>query len=1242
MQRNKSPVVDSNVESSSPEQQCNTNSTSTQVNIIDKGEDKSSVIVEFYGKRYRALVDTGASVSLIHRRITEHFPQNECPKSTQIKLRAATGDSIKVIGEMDLRFKLGKKYLNHTFIVADNIGKNVILGRDCLKEHEMKVDFGKNQLILPGQNVPLQNDIYMTSLVRVANKQVLLPQTSTIVWCKLNNQRPVNKDKEYCICAIETGFVNQEPGLMVSNSVSKIGRKRKFPVLICNNTNKRMKLNRGNVVAKIEDIEGDCVPLTEAIHSSTLEGDKQSLDLTSIPEEHREQLEKLLEKNSDLFAATDLELGRTEAITMKIDTGDHPPIRLKPYRTPINQREVVDKAINEMLEAKVIRRSTSSWSFPTLMVPKKDGGKRFCVDFRKLNAITRQYQWPLPHLDDIMVSFGKSRVFSSLDLKSGYWQVPMDEKDREKTAFVSHRGLFEFNCMPFGLTNAPSVFQELMTHVLDGINHFATAYLDDIVIYSPSVDEHLKHLSEVFDRLRTFGLKMKMSKCKFMEKQIKYLGFVVGENGIEVDPDKVRVIREMVPPTDVRGVRAFIGCVSYYRRFCPKFSEIATPLIKLTKKHAKFEWTDQCQVSFQRLKDLLAEAPTLIHADPTREYVLYTDSSDGCVGAVLCQNLGQGEQPVHYLSHKLSESQRKWPILEKEAYAIYYALQKLDHLLHGSVFTIRTDHKPLRYLFSSEMKNRKVQMWAIAISSYNCKIEYIKGKNNEQADMLSRLPHEECADKDQPKEVDVINSSRVAAKHLDSGKPTPDTVSVNKLELPDMVQEQKNDPELKKLRKTLESAVTSDSVKRRYALVDDLLYYLGHDNEEEPSMKLMIPEKYKEEVLNQYHDDCAHWSVEKTYTLIRQNYHWQGLHKAVVEYVNKCITCKVRSLKQNKVPLQKMDEVEYPGQKWSLDLVGPYPESVNGNKYALTAVDHYSSWAECWPIPNKRTENVVRIVIDELIPRFSVPEMILTDNGTEFTSHVFNDLCHELNITHVTTSPYHPRANSKVERFHRVLHDMLSKKTSRHLEMWDQYIPGVLQAYRIGINESTSFSPYFLMYTRDPVLPLDNILRPRRKYLGDDYHKVALERQHEAFMRVRRNLRKAKTRQKKYHDRNAKEIEYEIGDPVFYRNNTKESKLDDRWKSHYRVIEINSPVTCTIRNQLTGDVRKVNIEHLVKADLTDWPDIESRSGRRKATLVVPPKESDDEYKTAESEAYTDEDDIPLAKLRKRWYSNDDE
>ena len=287
---------------------------------------------------------------------------------------------------------------------------------------------------------------------------------------------------------------------------------------------------------------------------------------------------------------------------MHLNTGNHPPIKLKPYRTQLNNRKVIDQAIDEMMEAKIIQRSKSPWSFPVVIVDKKDGSKRFCVDFRKLNQITKPISYPLPVIDDILALLGKAKYFTSLDLKSGYWQVLMNENDKEKTAFACHKGLFEFNVMHFGLTSAPAVFQELMTIVLQDCEAFATAYLDDILIYAQSLEEHLLHIQNVFDRLKQHGLKLKLKKCQFLQNETNYLGFVINEKGIKPCEKKVQAIRTLPSPTCVKECRSFIGMCSYYRRFIPNFSEIAEPIIALTRKYAKFNWTEKCQKAFNFLK----------------------------------------------------------------------------------------------------------------------------------------------------------------------------------------------------------------------------------------------------------------------------------------------------------------------------------------------------------------------------------------------------------------------------------------------------------------------------------------------------------------------------------------------------------------------------------------------------------------------------------------------------------------
>ena len=311
---------------------------------------------------------------------------------------------------------------------------------------------------------------------------------------------------------------------MVSNSVARLSKNRNIPVMIVNSTNKTYKIKKGCVIAQLEKIEDETMITVSEVVKQGKENELETFDEIDAPDKYANQIKDLLRKNADLFATKDSDLSHTDTTRMNINTGDHSPIKLRPYRTPLNNRKVIDEAVDEMLDAKVIEASNSPWSFPVVIVDKKDGSKRFCVDFRKLNAITKPISYPLPLIDDILAQLGQAKFFTSLDLKSGYWQVLMDENDKEKTAFACHRGLFQFNVMPFGLTAAPAIFQELMAKVLQGLDRFTTAYLDDILIYSATFEDHLKHIQAVFDRLRDHCLKLKLKKCSFMKSETNYEG----------------------------------------------------------------------------------------------------------------------------------------------------------------------------------------------------------------------------------------------------------------------------------------------------------------------------------------------------------------------------------------------------------------------------------------------------------------------------------------------------------------------------------------------------------------------------------------------------------------------------------------------------------------------------------------------------------------------------------------------
>lgn len=554
----------------------------------------------------------------------------------------------------------------------------------------------------------LEEDLHIAYTVRMKRTYVLKPNTAKICIGKVRNSPDLPSGQDYEVQQVEKGFIVNEPGLRVINSVSTLKNNRTIAFLVVNKTDKHMKIYRHCLLAKIRSIQNNDVKMVNSVIQGQNIRDKIDFKDLKVTEKYMSEIQKLITENVDLFASKDSELGHTDTVKMKVDTGKHEPIKLKPYRTPINNRQIIDNAIDEMLEAGVIRRSRSPWSFPVVIVDKKDGSKRFCVDFRKLNQITVKNSFPLPLIDDMLTLLGNAKFFTSLDLKSGYWQVLMDESDREKTAFATHKGLFEFLVMPFGLSNAPAIFQELMSIVLQGLGHFAVAYLDDIMIFSETFAEHMEHLNTIFSRLRKHGLKLKLKKCSFLQAEKNYLGFVVDKHGIKPDPKKVEAIRSLPVPTSVRLVRSFIGMCSYYRGFIPNFSEIAEPIMNLTRKHAHFKWTPMHQNAFDYLKDNLSVVPLLVYPNPNQKYTLYTDASDMCIGACLtqeCDVYDAGNLPNVPIekpwSNKLNKTQCKWSTIEKEAYAIYYSLQKLDYYLHNAEFTIKSDHKPLKYLLDA-------------------------------------------------------------------------------------------------------------------------------------------------------------------------------------------------------------------------------------------------------------------------------------------------------------------------------------------------------------------------------------------------------------------------------------------------------------------------------------------------------------------------------------------------------------
>ncbi|MEW8546530.1 MAG: reverse transcriptase domain-containing protein [Candidatus Thiodiazotropha sp.] len=1101
-----------------------------------------------------------------------------------------------------------------------------------------------DKLRINGRYVDLVEDAYLQSLIRLKRSIKLKPQSALFCFGKLPKTFSSAGCSHLQIAGIDQCFASNFPGIMLANTITGAVRINKLPLLLINGTNQEVSLRRGSVIGRADPVVEKLVSgLTESIASVEQVKIEDTLSEFDSPSEFKPLVAELLNKNRDLFAAKDSDLTFTDTIKFKIDTGNAPPIRLRPYRIPLRNQPIVHKAVDEMLEAGIIRKSHSQYSFPVVIVDKKDGSKRFCIDFRALNKVTKPISWPLPLIDDVLSLLKGAKYFTSLDMKSGYWQILMDEKDREKTAFsVPGRGLFECNSLPFGLVNAPSVFQSLMAIVLEGLNSFCQAYLDDILIFSATIEDHLSHINQVFDRLRQHKLKLKLKKCSFFKQQTKYLGFVISADGIRPDPDKVKVMKNLPPPTTVKEVRGAIGMLSYYRRYIPNFAEIAAPIIDLTRKYAKFSWTPQCDRAFNFLKESLTIIPLLSYPDVNRGYVLYVDSSDTCIGACLAQPdeenetaesqanpYFKNEKPIYFLSHRLSRSQCKWPIIEKECYAIFYSLNKLNFYLAGASFVIRTDCKPLKYLLDADIKNRRVALWSLSIASYSCQIEYLPGECNTVADLLSRVPKDPNAPSggsssaeeslpeinDKTYEIGVLNSNQILPTERKQDatsetelldQPRPGIMTFN------MQDEQAKDPEIQEVLRQMQSGHASKTFLGKYIVIEGVLYFIS-ESDIRPRLRLFVPEHLRELVLETYHTKNGHVGIDKSWQTAKIKYYWPNMYKQFYSYIAQCIPCNERSTKCQKRPLETTEIPPYPFCKVALDISGPFDLSWSKNQYLVSFICLYSGYPESFATPDHKADTICQLLIDEVIARHGCMEQLITDNAPELVGETFEETLKALNIEHIRTTPYCPTSNGLIEHFNGTIKNIIAKYARDNPQSWDLYVPQSLAAARFSVNHSTGFSPHYLVYLTDPVLPLDNILRQRSKYMGEESHLQMLERQHQVFLSVHQNLKRARARQKKYADRGAKDVTFAVGQAVYYKNPLKGKKMSKRWFPYYRITAQLGKKTFLIRNQLNGQLKQAHSKQLQKANLNWKVPKTGPTGRpvRRSTLAKRPDDSAD-------------------------------
>ncbi|GFV99019.1 retrovirus-related Pol polyprotein from transposon 412 [Trichonephila clavipes] len=920
---------------------------------------------------------------------------------------------------------------------------------------------------------------------------------------------------------------------------------------------------KGEVLATCSPVTCVCKSSSLLLSNSPQQLTPDLLENAELSPEQKSSAERLFQEFEDVFSRNSSDIGHTTVTQHRIDTADHPPIKQHPRRLPFAKQEEVGTLLREMQENDIIEPSSSPWASPIVLVRKKDGSTRFCVDYRKLNDVTKKDSYPLPRIDDTLDTLSGHKWFSTLDLKSGYWQVEIHPEDREKQHSLPARD--------YGSSKS---------------------------CRGRTFEEHLQNIRKVLSKLSDANLKLNPSKCKFFQKEVNYLGHIISAEGVRTDPEKVSAVKNWKRPENLRELRSFLGLCTYYRKFVKGFSNIARPLHKLTESKQKFQWTKECEDSFLQLKEALTSSPILIYPQPDKPFILDTDASNESVGAVLSQEIDGQERVVAYWSKCLSKPERNYCVTRKELLAIVKAIEHFHHYLYGQKFLLRTDHASLTWLMNFRNTEGQVARWIQRLNEYYFDIRHRKGSSHGNADALSRRPcPENCR-----------HCSRVETKYdyairqiTTSTATPPDPWSDEKVR-----EDQMADPDIKPLIEFMESSSNkpswqdisaySPTTKQYWALWNSLhlrngVLYRKFESEDGKTFRwqLVLPRSRIPEVLKELHGSPTggHFGVMKTLHRVRERFFWGKVRADVEQWCKSCDACSARKGPKirSRGKLHRYN-VGAPFERIAFDILGPLPRTASGNKYLLVVMDYFTKWPEVYPIPDQEAPTVAEAVVQHWISRYGVPLQLHSDQGRNFVSAVLKGVCELLGIDKTKTTPLHPQSDGMVERFNRTILNNLSLMVSKNQQDWDQKVPLFLLAYRSAVHETTGYSPSQMLFGRDLRLPCDLLFgRPPDTPSSPEEYVQNLQARFEDvhnLARERINLRteKMKTR----YDTKATGHQFKEGDKVWFYNPTRRKglspKLQSHWDGPYTILKIINDVVIRNRKSTNSKPRVVHYDRL--------------------------------------------------------------
>ena len=1059
-----------------------------------------------------AILDTGAGrnfidLDQIHTAVRDQVLQANTPTIID-----ASRNRLKVLGSIKLWVSLGSKLSREEFIVCKSLAAPYILGCSYMNRNVeailpsqklLRMKNGGSTKLLTAKQIAKQKSPKQASVespiggsrMATTTKQ---KQTTPV---RVNRRSSVPSGKQVWVsvitesvgpCVIEPNIEHfRKHRLSTPNGIVHIEPGAQFHILVANFGGDEILLPKGMILAHASPtneilIQGTCIALEEVVgvcaDRDSIPGrpveeaftadnrkfrelrpltkvkrkkedifDIEDLDLTHLTADREAKLREMLEEFQSMW---DGHLGEINITKHRIEVvpGTR-PIRQHPYRTGMRAKVFEASEIEKMLRDNVIRPSKSEWASPVVLAPKNDGTLRFCVDYRKLNEVTKKDSYPIPRMDDCMDTLGKAKIFSSLDANSGYWQIAVDEQDIPKTAFVCHQGLFEYMRMPFGLTNAPATFQRALDIALAGYKwQTCLVYLDDVIVFSESEEDHIRHLREVLIVLKDTGMSLNLKKCSFFTKHIKYLGHIVRPGTIEVDQASTRCLEGLRPPRTVTELRSFLGVCNVYRRFIRRLTDIATPLNELlegnpAKNSPIPELTCRQLRSFEELKSAVMNPPILALPRLGLPYEIDTDACEHQVGFTLFQYQDDERKPIGFWSRTLSSHEKNYHMTEKECLAIVYAVRTCRHYLMGEKFTVLTDHNSLRWLMEITDPSGRLMRWRLRLAEYNFDVKYKKGTRNWCADFASRMstenPIEDDEDHDEIPcyEIEECKCSieynaevqEIECVFLTEGART-DRTAMTAITREEVLIEQQCDELCRELKSSARSASSS-----MYGEDDDgiLIRNTG-------IKQIVLPESLRQRVMMLAHRPVcsAHPGSRKMYSTLRKTYYWPTMALDCHFFLRNCQECA-----RERVSLRKHTKAlvlfpaNAPLESVAMDLLGPFLKTRRGNTHILVITDRYSKLTRIVALSKTDAYAVAEAFVSHWVFTYGPPRSVLTDNGPPFSSKFLQAACITLGIRNLFTTTYNPKANGQAERYNRTLAAALRAYVGDNHADWDLYAP---------------------------------------------------------------------------------------------------------------------------------------------------------------------------------------------------------